>query len=336
MKRIIILVVSLILFSCKDSKLKESKNTNDFIISNLWIGDSIISNLDFINDINNSCKINGSFFNRSKNEIEHDNANCVLSKIKFDYSSLEGLFQKSLSIGKNSFIDLVVEKTIPKNINNGDSYFELTLFSIKNGQRQDSIIIYKTVNFSDALVADTKYFHINNNNKIFLLDITEDETGAKVESWQSYKIDKKSGKVTLLKNYIPKNNQTQKDILAKIDLTKWEGIYWLRPFEENSEKKGNYFIDFFKENKDFGLSDENGFNYKISAREIDNKLYIYDEKEFTEDISQDKAKAVITKIGNEYYIESKLIKIERRDLVLTKDGYLINWAKSVEDIPENP
>ena len=84
------------------------------------------------------------------------------------------------------------------------------------------------------------------------------------------------------------------------------------------------------------MSDENGFNYKISAQEVDHKLYIYDETEFTDDISQDKAKAVITKIGNEYYIESKLIKIERRDLVHTKDGYLINWAKSVEEIPENP
>ena len=252
MKRILsIAILTLLFVNCKGNTEEKNSIQNDFIISNLWIGDSIISNLDFINNINNSCKINGSFFNRSKNEIEDDSANCVLSKIKFDYSSLEDISQKSLSIGKNIFIDLVVEKTIPKNINNADSYFELTLFSIKNGQRQDSIIIYKTVNFSEALVADTRYFHIN-NNKIFLLDITEDETGTKVESWKSYEIDKKSGKVTLLKNNIPKNSRTQKDNVAKIDLTKWEGIYWLRPFEENSEKRVIILLIFLRKTKILG------------------------------------------------------------------------------------
>lgn len=88
----------------------------------------------------------------------------------------------------------------------------------------------------------------------------------------------------------------------------------------------------------FWIKCSNGFNYKIKVKQAYNKLYIFDESKYTDDITFEKAIAILTKIEDKYYIKSELIKVQNKILKITKHGYPINcnWAKSVEDVPDNP
>lgn len=331
MKKYIIFFSIFLLISCKQNAQEKVQIDDKFIINDLWTGDSLISNRDFINSINSSCKIRGTFFNRSANEIKDDDSKCALSKISFEYDKLDTV--EKVFIGKNNKINLLFKKTLSKKINNSDPYHEVTLFSVKDNLPVDSIVIYRTANFSDALITDTRYFYIK-KEKIYLLDITVDEAGTRIESWQSYDINKNSGKINLINSHKPQIKQNPQ--YKTSNLSTWEGIYWLNPFEIDSEEKGNYFIDFFKDSKDFGSSARDGFNYKIKVKQADNKLYIFDESKYTDDITLEKAIAILTKIEDKYYIKSELIKVQNKGLKITKHGYPINWAKSVEDVPDNP
>ena len=51
----------------------------------------------------------------------------------------------------------------------------------KNKTITDSIVIYQSFNFSEALTVKTKYYYLN-KNEIYLLDFVEDESGANVEN----------------------------------------------------------------------------------------------------------------------------------------------------------
>ncbi|ANF52730.1 hypothetical protein A0O34_20420 [Chryseobacterium glaciei] len=112
----------------------------------------------------------------------------------------------------------------------------------------------------------------------------------------------------------------------------WEGIYWLYPYNLDSKKIGNYYINIFNQNKEFGFSGDGEFNYKISTKIIDNnKLYIFDLNS-----QSSNPLAIIYKNQNKYYLKSSVIKIERSDLKETQNGYPINWAKSSDDVPDSP
>lgn len=111
----------------------------------------------------------------------------------------------------------------------------------------------------------------------------------------------------------------------------WDGIYWLYPYNIDSEKQGNYYINISKDNNEFGFSGDIQFNYKINYKSTDNKLYIFDNNQSAID-----PLAVIYKEKDKYYIKSDLIKMERTDLKETKNGYPIRWAKSSDDVPDSP
>ncbi|UHO37072.1 hypothetical protein H5J24_15055 [Chryseobacterium capnotolerans] len=136
------------------------------------------------------------------------------------------------------------------------------------------------------------------------------------------------------KNYVVFKKEKVEDLSKKPMIKQkinWDGIYWLYPYNIDSEKQGNYYINISKDNNEFGFSGDIQFNYKINYKSIDNKLYIFDNKQSDID-----PLAVIYKEKDKYYIKSDLIKMERTDLKETKNGYPIRWAKSSDDVPDSP
>lgn len=139
------------------------------------------------------------------------------------------------------------------------------------------------------------------------------------------------------KNYIvvfKKDKEKVEEVSKNSMITQkinWDGIFWLYPYNIDSEKQGNYYINISNDNNEFGFSGDIQFNYKINYKSTDNELYIYDNNQSATD-----PLAIIYKEKDKYYIKSDLIKMERTDLKETKNGYPIRWAKSSDDVPDSP
>ena len=233
MKNLIFILCFLSIFSCKKSQENISKPiSNIAVLDKQWQGDLLISDLSFINSIDASCKLNTPFFDRSEKQINDDNSKCALSKIKFDYEKLNSLKNKT-SIGKiNPQTELFLKATKPQNDENADIYNQATLYVEVNKKTTDSIVIYHTVNFSEALTAKERSYYINNEN-IYLLDIVEDESGSSVEKWSKNKINS-SGKIILethkLFSSIASNNSEK----TKDDT--WKGMYYFEASNRDEAK----------------------------------------------------------------------------------------------------
>lgn len=197
------------MFSCKKITNKSDKiNSNQVSINNQWNGDKLISDLDFVSQINTSCLLTSSYFNRSEEEVKQDNLKCVLSKINFDYSKLDSLKGRRIIGNLNNSLDLYIEKTTPRNLENADIYNQVTLFIKKDKIIMDSIVIYESINYIDALTVKQLYYYID-NNKIFLLNLSEDESGSSVNDWSEYYVNE-SGKIKLVKNKKTDNTKIEK------------------------------------------------------------------------------------------------------------------------------
>ena len=233
MKNLIFILCFLSIFSCKKSQENISKPiSNIAVLDKQWQGDLLISDLSFINSIDASCRLNTPFFDRSEKQINDDNSKCALSKIKFDYEKLNSLKNKT-SIGKiNSQTELFLKATKPQNDENADIHNQATLYVEVNKKTTDSIVIYYTVNFSEALTAKERSYYINNEN-IYLLDIVEDESGSSVEKWSKNKINS-SGKIILetqkLFSSIASNNSEK----TKDDT--WKGMYYFEASNRDEAK----------------------------------------------------------------------------------------------------
>ncbi|WET49250.1 hypothetical protein PYS58_22290 [Chryseobacterium indologenes] len=204
-----LLIVFFTMFSCKKITNKSDKiNSNQASINNQWNGDKLISDLDFVSQINTSCLLTSSYFNRSEEEVKQDNLKCVLSKINFDYSKLDSLKGKKIIGNLNNSLELYIEKTTPKNLENADIYNQVTLFVKKGEIIMDSMIIYESINYIEALTVKQFYYYID-NNKIFLLNLSEDESGSSVKDWSEYYINE-SGKIKLVKNKKAGNTKIEK------------------------------------------------------------------------------------------------------------------------------
>lgn len=234
MKNLIILLAFLSLLSCKKEKDSISNQT---ILKNInlnpnWIGDKNISDFNFINSINSSCKLNSSFFNRSEKQIKEDNLKCVLSKIKFDYSKLDSLKNK-VSIGKlNNETELLIKNTYPKSKENADLYYQTTLYTEKNNKYSDSLIIYQSINYSEALTVKIRHYYID-KNKIYLLDVIEDESGASVEKWIEYQIENNGKIVLTTQKVFPMITKTDP---IQIDKNYWKGNYHFEATNRDNAK----------------------------------------------------------------------------------------------------
>lgn len=209
MKYLVILMCFFTTLSCKKITNKSDKiNSNQASINNQWNGDKLISDLDFVNQINISCLLTSSYFNRSEEEIKQDNLKCVLSKINFDYSKLDSLKGKKIIGNLNNSLELYIEKTTPKNLENADIYNQVTLFVKKGEIIMDSMIIYESINYIEALTVKQLYYYID-NNKIFLLNLSEDESGSSVKDWSECYVNE-SGKIKLVKNKKAGNTKIEK------------------------------------------------------------------------------------------------------------------------------
>lgn len=187
------------LLSCKKVTDKSTKIVSDQVyINNQWSGDKLISDLGFVDQINISCLLTSPYFDRSEEEVKQDDLKCILSKINFDYSKLDSLREKKIIGHLNDNLELYIKKTIPENLENADIYNQVSLFIKKDEVITDSIAIYESINYIEALTVKQLYYYIN-NNKIFLLSLLDDESGSSVKSWAEYYVDD-SGKIKLVKN----------------------------------------------------------------------------------------------------------------------------------------
>ena len=73
MKNLIIILCLLSIFSCKKTQENINTNTKKNTLNREWQGDSLISDLNFINSIDRTCKLNDGFFERSDKQIKDDN-----------------------------------------------------------------------------------------------------------------------------------------------------------------------------------------------------------------------------------------------------------------------
>lgn len=235
MKNIIILLFFLSFFSCKKGQesISNKVNSNETTIDKNWNGDTLISDINFINSINSSCKLNTAFFDRSEKQIKKDNEKCALSKIKFNYEKLDSLKNKVI-VGKlNSEIELFINKSQSKNSENADLSYQTTLYVEKNKIILDSIVIYQSFNYSEALTVKTKYYYLNKDN-IYLLDFAEDESGSSADKWEHYKINSK-GKISLIKQ----NLFSQEDNSNNVEEVKndfWKGKYYFEASNKDDVK----------------------------------------------------------------------------------------------------
>jgi hypothetical protein len=109
-------------------------------------------------------------------------------------------------------------------------------------------------------------------------------------------------------------------------LKNWYDIYYFVPFSEeviseNLGHKGSYYIQINKDKySDFATSfgDEDvSFNYKIIPKCDNDTLYILSNENHN-------LLAKIIKVGNDYYMDSELIKVFTDEIQKTQYGYKVN------------
>ncbi|SEM42199.1 hypothetical protein SAMN05421856_103133 [Chryseobacterium taichungense] len=303
MKKIIIILCYLSIFSCKKTQEKISINaiSKTFELNKAWQGDPLISDLNFVNSIGPTCKLNDSFFGRADNQVKDDNLKCALSRIKFNYEKLSSLKSK-ISIGNiGSSAKIFIKTTKPYNTQNADVYNQATLYIEINKNITDSIIIYRSINFSEALTVKERNYFISNDN-IYLLDIAEDESGTNVEKWSHNKINSE-GKIVRIKQKKFSLEDSEKTI--QTENNQWKGTYH---FEASNRDNVKTIFDITINSLNDILINltEEGIKTKYSnvkAEKIDfNKIkIIYDPS------SDDMGTIYVEKSYNEYYISGNPI-----------------------------
>ncbi|MEC3875467.1 hypothetical protein [Chryseobacterium salviniae] len=300
MKKIIIILCFLSIFSCK--KTQENVSINTIELNKEWQGDLLISDLNFVNSIEPTCKLNSSFFGRTDKQIKEDDLKCALSKIKFNYEKLNSLKSKTFvgKIGPNT--NIFINTTKPSDTENADIYNQATLYVQINKNITDSIVIYHLINFSEALTVKERNYFINNDN-IYLLDIAEDESGASVQKWSQNKINS-SGKIVLIKQKIFSVEEDSKKIM-QTENDPWRGTYHFEASNKDDAK--TIFNITINSLNDISVDvNEDGIENKyphIKAEEVNNeKIKInYDPP------SGDMGTIYVEKSDNEFFISGQPI-----------------------------
>lgn len=284
MKKIILFLIISILSSCKKESKKpliKEVNKDEIVTKNASfsssIGDSLISQSDFVNEIANNSDIKLQRSNLSKIKYDYDKF------ISWDYNTIE-----EKQIGNISF---KIQKENKKN--DADIFAHITLSTYKNDQKIDILTIYKQENYAEALVAITQYFFIDSNLNLWTLEIDEGENGIKVVSWNQYKIENETGKIVLVKKNIENKNII---VNANEPVDDWVGKYF-----------------FEKMNRD---ELETSFNISINSLNSVSVIYVGDgEKPETynnlkaEKVDDDKIKIVF----NKKYGDMGIIYIQKNE-----------------------
>ncbi|WJS92804.1 hypothetical protein NYQ10_11980 [Flavobacterium johnsoniae] len=224
MKKIIFSLIILLLISCKKENEFESiqSSKSDTITKNeinlLPFGDELISKNDFVNQI-----VNGESVKAKRKK---------LSEINFDYNAFNKW--RPDAVEKKNIGDIILQF---KRENNADSkadiYTYISLTTFKNDKKIDKIIVYKNENYSEALVAVSQLFYIDLNLNLWVLGINEDEGGINLGSWNQYKINKKSGRIDLVKRNII-SYPINKYNIGNTNL--WKGKYFFEKEDLNDLK----------------------------------------------------------------------------------------------------
>jgi len=168
-------IILLLLISCKQIKPTQE------------IGNEQISQKIFIDNIDKTCKgVNNkcsSLFNLNYSYKEISKQKIILkNNIKLDFLLKYPDLKKRTSPHY---------KTLNK---------EIYLFSKKENTVLDSILIFKE--FFNDYSTTYKYFYLNRNMDLWILDFFKDEEGTYINKWSQYKINDKNGKIVIKKELI--------------------------------------------------------------------------------------------------------------------------------------
>lgn len=242
---------------------------------------------------------------------------------------------------KDSFV-LIRDTTIFANSSEGE---KLSLF--KNKKTNDSIIksivygetgkIEYTFIFNKRLLKGNRV--IFNYEEPIYVNPTPKINKKIVENLNTSPLIKKELANVFLEDANFFRNQKLYIGLNKMDLIleKWEGIYYLSPYSVDSGRIGSYYIEIFKSRAHFGFSGNDEFNMEVELNEEGNKLYLFDKtkKNNQPELEKDTL-AVLSEIDNKTFVKSKMIKILRNDVKQNIYGYMFNWKKTVEEVPDAP
>ena len=280
MKKIILFLIFVIVISCKKDNTiteQEVKNseTNKTESSYTSIGDSLISQSNFVKEITNN------------NDIKVQRIN--LSKIKYNYEKFSSWNYNDKEEKNIGNINLKFQKA---NIQKSDAdifvYVNLSIY--KDNKKTDSLTVFKEENYAEALVAINQYYYIDKNLNLWTLEISEEEDGIKVIHWNQYKIDIQTGKIKLISKVIDNNPS----IVDNETAVSWEGKYL---FERSNR-------DDLKTSFEILITDLNSISIKYISNGENPEMYKNLKGENVED---DKIKIIF----NEKYENMGIIYIQK-------------------------
>ena len=270
MKKVILFLIAVLLISCKNEgkqvvgkQIKPNQNNNELVVISL--GDSLISQSDFVNKINSN--------------INAKEKRATLSKIKYDFSKYTSWSDITTEEKQLGDVTLKFQKeSVVKN--QADIFVHVALAIYKNNKQTDKLTVYKQENYAEALVAVSQYFYIDANLNLWTLGIEEDEEGIYVKSWNQYKIENETGKINLIKE----NIKVKKDVVANENTNNWSGKYF---FKKNNRDELKTSFDITINNLNsisliYVSDDEEPETYKnLKAEKVDdNKIKIIFNKKY--------------------------------------------------------
>ncbi|KAB1068401.1 hypothetical protein F6U93_06785 [Tamlana haliotis] len=203
---ILVMVVALGLISCKETLSNKSEDTTCYnkkdTVSDMLkntispkekgiqlMGDSLISDGNFIDKINTTCVSGGDLEISDSYKMK-----CEFFKIKFIYENLNGINNEVIQNFKN--INYSIKQS--KETSDADDFVIKNLILKKEGVLTDSIRMYSYENYIEALAQKNEYFYIKDNN-LWILKFNIDEDGVNVVDWHRFTVND-GGKIILEEN----------------------------------------------------------------------------------------------------------------------------------------
>ncbi|CAM3794118.1 hypothetical protein FLGE108171_15210 [Flavobacterium gelidilacus] len=172
MKKIIYIILILFI-SCKS----QNKEFNT-------LGDKLISDENFVNSIESSCD-------------KETNPNCELNKLTFNYQLK---FKKDSIVYNNNNLRIEINKEEKVVYENGPKNTALKIITFNNNNLVDTLTIYHKI-YLEEVVLEKKYY-LNKKFELWILDFFIDDEGVFIKKWNKFKIDEKTGKISLLNELI--------------------------------------------------------------------------------------------------------------------------------------
>ena len=128
---------------------------------------------------------------------------------------------------------------------------------------------------------------------------------------------------------IQSKNSKWKELLKDFNKSieqKWKGIYFYRPYSNESDSVGNYYVNIQPLKSEFGFSGNRSFQLSINLREKKDTLLIFDSK-------TEKQVGMIYKSERQFWAISELIIDQRNKSRKNKiKPYPLKYANSADEI----